>query len=87
MIAGNYDKAYEYISPAGRSIMTLEGFKKSMRPEFHKSARVVAVKCGTPDVCDVQLEIEYEFHGKRTKTPLPERWFKQDGKWWYLLNT
>ena len=86
VIAGNYDKAYEYISPAGRSVMTLQGFKNSMKPGFHKSARVVEVKCGTPDMCDVQLEIEYEFQGKRSKTPLPERWVKQEGKWWLLLN-
>jgi len=86
IIAGNYDKAYEYISPAGRSIVTAQGFKSSMKPGFHKGARVVGVKCGTPEVCDVQLEIEYEFQGKRTKTPLPEKWVKQDGKWWFLLN-
>ena len=86
VIAGNYDKAYEYISPAGRSIVTPEGFTKSMKPGFHKSATVQAVKCSAPEVCEVQLEIEYEFQGKRTKTPLPERWVKQDGTWWFLLN-
>jgi len=86
VIAGNYDKAYEYISPAGRSIVTREGFKKSMKPGFHKSASVQGVKCSGPEVCEVQLEIEYEFQGRRTKTPLLERWVKQDGMWWFLLN-
>jgi hypothetical protein len=86
VIAGNYEKAYEYISPAGRSVTTLEGFKNSMKPGFHKSARILDVKCATPDVCEVQLEIEYEYQGKRSKSPLPERWVKQEGKWWFLLN-
>ena len=85
VIAGSLDKAYEYISPAGRSTVKLESFKSSIKPGFHKSARVVSVQCGTPEVCDVQMEVEYEFQGKRTKTPLPEKWIKQDGKWWFLL--
>lgn len=85
VIAGDLDKAYEYISPAGRSVVTLQGFKNSMKPGFHKGARVVGVKCGSPELCDVQLEIEYEFQGRRSKTPLPERWVKQDGRWWFLL--
>ena len=85
VIASNFDKAYEYISPAGRTTLTLQGFKNSMKPGFHKGVRVVEVKCGSPEVCDVQLEIEYEFAGKRTKTPLSEKWVKQDGQWWFLL--
>ena len=84
IVARDLDKAYEYISPAGRSTTTLESFKNGLKPGFHKGARVVSVKCG-PELCDVQLELEYEFQGKRTKTPLPEKWVKQDGKWWFLL--
>ena len=86
VIAGDLDKAYEYISPASRSVTTLTGFKNSMKPGFHKAASVKAVKCSTPDVCEVQLEIEYEFQGRRSKSPLPERWVRQDGQWWFLLN-
>ena len=84
VVAGDFEKAYGYISPAGRLTMTLQGFKNSMRPGFHKGARVVSVKC-EPEVCDLLMELEYEFQGKRTKTPLPEKWVKQDGKWWFLL--
>jgi hypothetical protein len=85
VIAGDLDKAYEYISPAGRTTLTLQGFKNSIKPGFHRGSRVVEVKCGTPEVCDVKLEIEYEFMGKRAKSPLPEKWVKQDGQWWFLL--
>jgi hypothetical protein len=85
VIAGDMDKAYQYISPAGRSTISLQGYKSKIKPGFHKGARVVAVKCGTPEVCDVELEVEYEFMGRRTKTPLPEKWVKQDGNWWFLL--
>jgi len=85
VIAGDLKSAYELVSPAGRSVVTLEGFKNSMRPGFHKAARVEGVKCESAEVCDVMLEIEYEYAGTRAKSRLPEKWVKQEGNWWYLL--
>ena len=84
VIAGDIKTAYGYISPAGRSVVTYEGYAGSIRRGFHKAARVTEVRCPSREVCDVTLEIEYVFSGKRMKTPFYEKWVKQDSDWWFL---
>ena len=37
-----------------------------------------------PDACETQLAIEYEFQGKRIKTPLRETWIREGTDWWYV---
>ena len=86
MIAGDLAKAYEYASPASRLVVTETGFKNSIRPGFHKGAELRGVKCESPEYCIATFEIEYEHTGRRVKTPLEERWVKQDSQWWFLLN-
>jgi len=84
VIAGDLKKAYGYISPAGRTILAYEGYERGIRKGFHKAARVDNVRCTGPELCEVTLEIEYEFSGRRMKTPFFEKWVKQDSQWWYL---
>ena len=84
VIAGDMKKAYGYISPAGRSIVSYEGYAGTFRRGFHQGARVTEVRCQGREVCDVTLEIEYMFSGQRVKTPLFEKWVRQDSDWWYL---
>ncbi|MEO7797274.1 MAG: hypothetical protein ABIY47_06065 [Opitutaceae bacterium] len=85
LLAGDLKSAYELVSPAGRSVLTYEGYKNSLKPGFWKDARVNKVVCASPELCEVRLEIEYEYAGRRTKTPFAERWIKQDSNWWFLL--
>jgi len=84
VIAGDLKKAYGFISPAGRTVLTYEGYEKSIRKGFHRAARVTEVRCTGPELCEVTLEIEYEFSGRRMKTPFFEKWVKQESQWWYL---
>ena len=84
VIAGDLRKAYGYISPAGRSVLTYEGYERGIRKGFHRAARVEEVRCTGPELCEVTLEIEYEFSGRRMKTPFFEKWVRQDSQWWYL---
>jgi hypothetical protein len=84
IIAGDMKKAYAFISPAGRTVLAYEGYDGSIRKGFHKAARVTEVRCTGPELCEVTLEIEYEFSGRRAKTPFFEKWVKQDSEWWYL---
>ena len=84
VIAGDLKKAYGFISPAGRTVLTYEGYEKSIRKGFHRAARVTEVRCTGPELCEVTLEIEYEFSGRRMKTPFFEKWVRQDSQWWHL---
>jgi hypothetical protein len=83
VIAGDYKKAYAFISPAGRALVTAEAYEGTFRRDFHKGARVTEVRC-SKELCDVTLEIEYDYQGRRLKTPLWEKWVRQDSDWWYL---
>lgn len=83
IVANDFKTAYEFISPAGRSLVTLQAYENGIKRDFHKSARVKEVRCAR-DVCDVTLELEYEYAGRRIKTPLFEKWVRQDSDWWYL---
>ena len=76
--------AYEYLSPASRAAMTPEAYASSIRAGFWKSAKVNSVTCSTKDNCEVHATIEYEFQGRRTKTPLTETWIREGSQWWYL---
>lgn len=84
IIAQDYRTAYGFMSPAGRSVMSYDAYEKSIKPGFHKAARVTEVRCSTPELCDVSLELEYEFSGRRMKTPFFEKWVREGSQWWYL---
>lgn len=84
LIAGDLKKAYAFMSPAGRTVVTQEAYEKSIRRGFHKAARVTQVRCTGPELCEVTLEIEYDFSGRRMQTPFFEKWVRQDSQWWYL---
>ena len=86
VIAGDLKSAYALVSPAGRTVVTEQGYKNSIKPGFHKGAVLRGVKCPSAELCMASFEIEYEFMGRRTKTALEERWIKQDSNWWFLLD-
>ena len=85
LVAGDFKTAYEMMSPAGRSVVSLEGYSGTLKRGFWKEVRVKDVQCTSAEVCEVHLEMEYEFMGRRTKTPVSEKWVKQDSTWWYLF--
>jgi len=84
LVKGDLRKAYGYLSPGSRSVMSPEAYEGSIKRGFWKSAKVDKVECATPQSCDAAVTIEYEFQGRRTKTPLRETWIKEGSEWWYL---
>jgi len=84
LVARDASKAYGFISPTGRSVMTLEAYSSSLRRGFWKSATVDKVECATADVCEVQATIEYDARGMRMRTPLKEKWIKDGSTWWFV---
>ena len=84
LVQGDFKAAYQYLSPGSRAVTSAEGYASSLRTGFWKAAKVDAVTCEKPDVCDAQLTIEYEFRGRRIKTPLKETWIKEGSSWWFV---
>jgi hypothetical protein len=84
MIEGNIRKAYEFLSPGSREVVSADAYVLGIKPGMWRAVKVDKVNCAAPDACDVDLTINYVFAGKNIRTPLREKWVRQDAKWWYF---
>jgi hypothetical protein len=87
LIKGEFDKAYGYLSPSYRSAVTEKQYRATFRPGLWRAAEVKSVKCEGPDVCQVEIEVDFQFAAKSAgvisgKRILPEVWRKDVGEWW-----
>lgn len=76
--------AYEYFSPGSRAVMDFKSYEASVRKGFWKAATVDSVTCPTAQRCEVTETIDYEFNGRRTRSPLTETWIEEGGTWWLV---
>ena len=85
LIRNDFGEAYKYISPAGRAVLKQDAYAAQFKPGFWKGATVEKVECPGPDVCEVDVRITYEHAGFNMKTPVHEKWNKQNSTWWFVL--
>lgn len=84
LIKGDFTKAYSYLSPGTRDVMSLDLYKTKIRGGIWKKANVDSVSC-EQDRCKVLMAIEYSYRDiKSLETRLDENWLRQDGKWWFV---
>ena len=76
--------AYAYFSPGSRAVMDFKSYEASIRKGFWRSATVDSVTCASAKRCEANETIEYEFQGRRTRSPLTETWIEEDGNWWLV---
>lgn len=84
LLKGDTKAAYALLSPGSRAVMTPEAYAGSLRSGFWKSAVVEKAACDGPEACEAHVAVEYEFQGKRIKTPLRETWIREGTDWWYV---
>jgi len=84
LLKGDLKAAYEYFSPGSRAVMDFKGYEASVTKGFWKAATVDRVTCPTPQRCEAEETIEYEFKGRRTRSPLSETWIEERGEWWLV---
>ena len=84
LVKGDLKAAYGFLSPGSRAVTTQEAYGASIRTGFWKSAVVERAACDAPQACEAQVTIEYEFQGKRVKTPLRETWIREGTDWWFV---
>lgn len=86
LIEGDLAKAYTYLSPGTRSVMSLDLYKSKIRLGLWKKAKVDSVSC-MQDQCKVAITIEYSYRDmKSITTLLEETWLQDNGNWWYTPN-
>ena len=84
LIKGDFAKAYSYLSPGTRNVMSLDLYKSKIRGGIWQKANVDSVSC-EQDRCKVLMVIEYSYRNiKSLETRLDEYWLRQDGEWWYV---
>ena len=83
LVKGEIAKVYGFLSPTARKTLKLEDFAANMRQGFWKAVTVDKVECGSPEVCDVSVTVEYVQKMGRVKSPLKETWVREDSNWWY----
>lgn len=83
LVKGDFKAAYAYLSPGSRAIQPEADYVNSLRRNFWLAAQVEKATC-TEQRCEVEATIEYQFGGRRTKTPLREIWIREGSEWWYV---
>jgi hypothetical protein len=84
LIKGDFAKAYNYLSPGTREVMSLDLYKDKVHGGSWKKANVDSISC-EQDLCNVLMAIEYSYRDiKSLETRLDEKWMRQDGKWWFV---
>lgn len=93
LIAGQAEKAYDYMTPGRRGAETREAYAQRMnnRPVRWQEAILMRKECEQPDSCRVilQLNIAVPMPGMGGTTPslsfAQEAWVRaKDGQWYYL---
>lgn len=89
LIAGDFDKAYEFETPAYRKLFSAQQYRARYGDGLRwRQARVVKIERKSPEVAVVMLEINYSFHVSgqgmmEDKGLSTETWLWIDGQWWY----
>jgi hypothetical protein len=91
LVAGDFEQAYAFETPAYRKIYTAQQFRASFGQGLRwNQARVVEIDLKQPEVAKVAVEIEYGFYvsGRgmmKDKAVDIETWLWVDGQWWHQL--
>ena len=84
LIKGDFDAAYNFLSPASRQVASLAEFKSRSRGSGFRAVKVDSVEC-EPEVCKVRLLLTYDHRlMKGITTPLSESWVLDQGQFWYV---
>lgn len=89
LIAGQFDKAYEYSTPSYRSNRTLAQFRGRFGSAVSWiSAEVVDIEC-EPAKCAVKVKVTSKpllpgTFGGTIDVHADETWLMEDGQWWFF---
>lgn len=88
LIAGDFDKAYEFETPAYRQLYNARQHRaKYGSGLLWQRAKVVGMEPKSPGVVTVTLEVDYSFHVSGqgmmdNKGSVTETWLWVDDQWW-----
>ena len=77
------DGAYQFISPGGRSLMSMEQYRPRVNTGFWRGAKVKEASCAA-ETCDVTVLVDMTIEGVKFTNPIKESWILDAGKWWFV---
>ena len=77
------DAAYQFISPAGRSLMSAEAYRPRVNSQFWRGATAKEAICAA-ETCEVTVMVDMLLEGVKFTTPVKETWILDAGKWWFV---
>ena len=84
LIKGDLDVAYKYLTPGTRSMVSLDVYRKKIRPGLWEKASVQSVSCEA-DQCEVVMLVEYSYRDLNSrKIQVKELWLLDGSDWWYV---
>ena len=82
--AGQYEKAFSYITPSMRATLPLEVFRGRLAGSSWLDVKVTKAVC-EPEVCDVSVKIDYYvLPNLRDSQTVNEKWILDGGNWWFV---
>ena len=89
LMKGDFEAAYKLMSPASRSVITLDEFRRRSGIVTWKAANVRKVECSADDLCAVRMNVKYAYRlrvGRMVENDqvLAETWRNTAGGWWYV---
>lgn len=84
LVKGDFDGAYQYMSPGSRETTTLERYKANIRRDSFRSINITSVACDG-EACTVKLMLTYDHPKmKGIVTPVVESWIVDGAQAWYV---
>ena len=83
LLKSDMDTAYQFISPGGRSLMTLQQYRPRVNTSYWRGAKVSEASCGT-ETCEVTVLVDVLIQGVKFTNPIKETWILDAGKWWFV---
>ena len=77
------DGAYQFISPGGRSLLSMEQYRPRVNTGFWRGAKVKEASCAA-ETCDVTVLVDMTVEGVKFTNPVKETWILDAGKWWFV---
>lgn len=85
--------AWEYLTPGSRAVTPKDRYIKEtlVKPVKWTAARFVSENCTKPDLCKVQMTVDYKIRSHLTGVGviqstqiLDETWIRESGTWYFL---
>lgn len=91
LLKSDYAKAYEYLSPAQRAVLSPQGYINRFGEGAQwRSAKLDSVSCESAERCTAVVKIETQVLARGFSAPITTRiseiWIQDEGRWWFHQN-